>query len=114
MYVHCVHAVPTEARGGHWIPWNWSWAAPCGGWKSNLGPLQELQVLPTTEPSPAPTGLFTSEVNRELRNLSKVTTLKEWQSHTLRSEPSSVCAHDPELKTLPWAQFSTEVQLKRW
>ena len=45
----CMHAVPTEARRGHQIPWSWSysclWGNGCGCWDLNSGPLQEQPVL---------------------------------------------------------------------
>lgn len=44
MYVHHVHAVPTEARRGCKIPWTWSYSFGC--WESNLGPLEEQPVTP--------------------------------------------------------------------
>jgi hypothetical protein len=40
--------VPTEARRGHCIPWNWSYdgfESPCGCWESNPGALQEEELL---------------------------------------------------------------------
>ena len=46
--MHCVYAVPEEARRGHQIPWNWS-AYGCellyGCWELNPGPLEVQPVL---------------------------------------------------------------------
>lgn len=53
-YVHHMHAV-AQARSTYWCPGTRVaaslWAAWCRCWELNLGPLQELQVLLTAEPS---------------------------------------------------------------
>ena len=45
--------MPTEARRGNWILWNWSYRQcelPYGCWELNPGPLEEQSVLLTPEP----------------------------------------------------------------
>ena len=58
----CVYAVPTEARRGCQVLWNWSrrslLASQCGCWELNLCPIEEQQVLLTARPSLQPHGLF--------------------------------------------------------
>ena len=40
--VPCVCLVPTEARRGYHIYWDWNYRQlPCGCWELNPGPLQE-------------------------------------------------------------------------
>lgn len=54
MFLHCVHLVPVEVRGGHWIPWNWSTdvcESPCGFWEPNMGSLEEQLKILNSEPS---------------------------------------------------------------
>lgn len=59
LYVYHVGAwYPRVARRGHWLPCNWNY--DCGCWEQNLYPLQEQQMLLTTEPSLQP---FTSSLS---------------------------------------------------
>lgn len=44
--------VPQKPKGGHWIPWNWSYRGcvpPCRCWECNLGPFEEQSVPLTPE-----------------------------------------------------------------
>lgn len=57
--VHHIHAVPSEARGGPQIPWDWvalGSAPPCGCWECKLDPLEEqpglLSITPSLQLSP--------------------------------------------------------------
>jgi hypothetical protein len=55
----CLYAswMPSEDRRGHWSPWSGvvdGCEPPCGCQESNLGPLQEQQLLFTTKPSLQP------------------------------------------------------------
>jgi hypothetical protein len=49
--LHHVDVIPSEARGGCWISWVWSYNRqfdlPCVYWKLNPGPLEEQLVLLT-------------------------------------------------------------------
>lgn len=50
-----IHTVPTEARGGRRIPWNYNYRQlKAAKSETNPAPLQEPQVLWTAEPSLAP------------------------------------------------------------
>lgn len=51
--VHHMHVLPKEARSRHQVPWSWSQGSKLfyWHWEHNLSPLQEQQVLLTTEPS---------------------------------------------------------------
>lgn len=45
---------PAKARGGHWIPGNWSYHGcelPGGCYELSQGPLQGQQMFSTTKPS---------------------------------------------------------------
>lgn len=66
--VHYMGAVPTKAKKGHQIPWNWGLTADScelslGYWVLNPSPLQEKQVLLITEPSLQPQS-FKNEIFR--------------------------------------------------
>lgn len=57
-FMHQMHAVPTEDRRGHQIPWNWSYKwfqAIYGFWESNLDILGTFNCWAI---SPAPTWIF--------------------------------------------------------
>ena len=56
MYMCHVHVVPMEARDGGSVRSPGTGVIdgcepPCGCWESNLGPLEEQQMLLTAEPS---------------------------------------------------------------
>lgn len=59
-----MHLVLMEIRKGHWIPRSWSYS-----WEPNRGPLEELQMLLTPDPSLHPLELF--KVAAVLRSFSK-------------------------------------------
>lgn len=50
VYAKCVYLVPTVAKVGHHMPWNWKLH---GYREPNLAPLEQ-QVLSRTEPSLLP------------------------------------------------------------
>lgn len=61
VYLHYTHAVPTEARRGHWSPGIEAadtCEPSCGYWVLNQDSLEEQLVLCTTEQPSSPTFLL--------------------------------------------------------
>jgi hypothetical protein len=58
----CTAFIPGALRGQKRVHWKWSyrwlWATWCGYWESNLDPLQEQQVVLTTDLSSPRTGFL--------------------------------------------------------